>query len=182
MIKKYWLLVAYAFCLIRVSHGVFGNVPLASIEMTQLDDDAIAYATFQSHNQKVVSNDWRIFTTHNRTANVGKPYYSAQQWRLSQSSDGGRTFKTVYESMTHSHPPTIETDGAGNLYVIDHPMPQKNYQARLNIFPAGSDFTTPKTTVIPKGASGKYAMVVDEKRKQVYYISQNKSFHITAIP
>lgn len=39
------------------------------IELAELDGQIIGYATFQSHNQKVVSNAYGIFTTHVRNAN-----------------------------------------------------------------------------------------------------------------
>src|SRR5690348_16251826 len=59
---------------------------LAPIELTLIDDHAIGYGTFQSHNQKVVSNANGIFMTHLRQANKE---YTAQTWRLSRSGDGG---------------------------------------------------------------------------------------------
>ena len=37
--------------------------PRTTIELTLVDDRAIGYATYQSHNQKVVSNPWGIFIT-----------------------------------------------------------------------------------------------------------------------
>ncbi len=58
------------------------------------DDRATGYGTFQSHNQKVVSNRSGIFMTHIRTRNAP---YTAQQWRLSRSTDGGKSFITLYE-------------------------------------------------------------------------------------
>ncbi|MFH1265195.1 MAG: hypothetical protein ABIK89_05665, partial [Planctomycetota bacterium] len=55
---------------------------LAAVELVSIDDEAVGYATFQSHNQKVVWNRRGIFTTHIRTRN--EPY-TAQTWRLSRS-------------------------------------------------------------------------------------------------
>ena len=53
----------------RFSHGDEPAAPpLMPIELTQVDDKAIAYATFQSHNQKVVSNRYGIFITYVRSA------------------------------------------------------------------------------------------------------------------
>ncbi len=37
---------------------------LTAIELTLVDDEATGYATFQSHNQKVVSNRNGILVTH----------------------------------------------------------------------------------------------------------------------
>src|SRR5688572_8868258 len=69
-------------------------IPPARIELTQVDDQAIAYATFQSHNQKVVCNRHGIFITYVRSAAED---YFAQTWRLAQSTDEGRTFETLFE-------------------------------------------------------------------------------------
>ena len=68
---------------------------LAGIEITLVDDHAFGFGTFQSHNQKVVSNRNGLFITHIRARNEA---YTAQQWRLSHSADGGRRFTTLYEA------------------------------------------------------------------------------------
>jgi len=178
MYKKLLLLFAVVLFVIRISYASQLNTPLAAIEVTLVDSDAIAYATFHCINQKVISNNRGIFTTHNRTANVGEPYYTAQQWRLSQSTDGGQTFMTVYESMTSSNSPLLETDSSDNIYFLDHPMPHTLGQARLNRFTNDSDFMSLQSTLIPRGQAGKYAMVLDEARQQIYYIAQNDWFHV----
>lgn len=152
--------------------------PFVEIDDVLIDDDAIAYSTFQSHNQKVISNDRGIFLSHIHTARAEPPVYTDQQWRLSQSTDGGKTFTTVYETKTSSNAPVLETDSNDTIYVIDHPLPQTRHQARLNIFAEGKDFSTPPATIIPKGNAGKYSMVIDVKRAQFYYVAQNSWFHI----
>jgi hypothetical protein len=58
------------------------------VELVCVDSKATGYATFQSYNQKVVSNRHGIFLTHIRSRNEA---YTAQQWRLSRSTDGGKT-------------------------------------------------------------------------------------------
>lgn len=63
--------------------------PSLPLHATIIDADAIAYGTFQSHNQKVVSNRNGIFVTYVRSANKE---YTAQEWRLARSTDGGKTF------------------------------------------------------------------------------------------
>src|SRR5688572_16395581 len=87
----------------------------AEIELTLVDDHATGYATFQSHNQKVLSNAHGIFMTHIRSRNEA---YTAQQWRLSRSTDGGRTFATVFEDTHATNPAVIESDKDGNVYLI----------------------------------------------------------------
>ena len=69
-----------------------GAAPV-NIQLTHVDDVTTGYGTFQSHNQKVLSNRSGIFMSHLRSQN--EPY-TAQQWRLSRSTDGGRSFATVY--------------------------------------------------------------------------------------
>ena len=61
---------------------------LGRIEMVCVDSEATASATFQSHNQEVVSDRHGIFLTHIRSRN--KPY-RGQTWRLLRTRDGGRT-------------------------------------------------------------------------------------------
>ncbi len=85
-----------------------------SIELTLVDDGAIAYATFQSHNQKVVSNKHGIFLTSLHKSNTD---YTAQQWRLTRDTDGGRAFTTVHEATHATSAPAVETDAQGWLYL-----------------------------------------------------------------
>src|SRR5262245_30303731 len=110
----------------KIGHGVLfwlltalispaGDAGLERIELTCVDPAATGYGTFQSHNQKVVSNRRGYFMTHIRTRNEA---YTAQQWRLSRSRDGGRSFETVYEATHATNPPLLESDKADNLYLV----------------------------------------------------------------
>ena len=85
-----------------------------SIDLTLVDDKAIAYATFQSHNQKVISNRHGIFITYVRKSNKN---YTAQQWRLARSTDGGKSFTTVFEETRATSAPVLETDKQGRLFL-----------------------------------------------------------------
>lgn len=109
MYKNISLLISVLLLLGQPVNGSPADKALAEIDDILIDPDAIAYATSNGGRQHVISNKRGIFTTHNRTANVGKPYYTAQQWRLSQSTDGGKTFTTVYESMTSVTPSLTTT-------------------------------------------------------------------------
>jgi hypothetical protein len=149
---------------------------LNSIETTCVDPSATGYGTFQSHNQKVVANARGIFMTHIRTRN--EPY-TAQQWRLSWSRDGGKTFETLYEATHATNPPILETDEAGNIYLIRPDFVDTH--AYLYRFPAEKDYAEPVVTRIPHGAAGKYSMVLDRLRKQIYYFAHNTSFHRIAL-
>jgi len=147
-----------------------------TIELTCLDPDATGYATFQSHNQKVVANRFGIFTTHIRTRN--EPY-TAQTWRLSRSTDGGKTFTTIYEATHATNPPVLETDSRGNLYLVRPDFTDGN--AYLYRFLASKDFREPLITPIPQGSAGKYALCLDERRGQLYYFAHNNLFFLIGL-
>ncbi len=148
----------------------------ASFELTLVDDAAHGYATFQSHNQKVAAGPTGIFMTHLRTRNEA---YTAQQWRLSRSTDGGDSFETVYEETAATNPPVIEIDGDGNLYLVRADFVDGN--AYLYRFDAASDFGKPIITPIPNAAAGKYALMLDGARRQLYFFSHNNSFHVLSL-
>src|SRR3954453_5945696 len=85
-----------------------------TIELTTIDPDATGYGTFQSHNQKVLANKAGIFATslHRHTS-----AYEPANWRLSRSTDGGRTFTVIFESDNPTKAPSIETDDESNIYL-----------------------------------------------------------------
>jgi hypothetical protein len=146
------------------------------IELTRVDDEAIGYATFQSHNQKVVSNRHGIFLTHLRTRNQA---YTAQTWRLSRSTDGGQSFATVHEATHATNPPVIETDDDGNVYLVR--VDFSDGSAYLHRFLADRQFREPIITEIPGAAAGKYAMFLDPQRQQLYFFAHNNSFHVIGL-
>ena len=146
---------------------------LAKVEISCVDDEAVGYATFQSHNQKVVSNGEGIFVTHIRTRN--QPY-TAQTWRLSRSTDGGRTFSTLFEATHATNPPVIETDDEDNVYLI-RPDFQDGH-AYLYRFFAKNEYRDPAVTQIAQGSAGKFAMYLDRAREQIYYFAHNNTFHV----
>lgn len=141
------------------------------IETTVVDTNVVHGATFQSHNQKVVRNARGIFMTHLRTRNEK---HTAQQWRLSWSRDGGKTFATLYEATDATNAPTLETDSANNLY-LGRPD-WVSLDVLLYRFLAAEDYRAPHITRAPKAAAGKYAMALDEKRGQVCYFSHSGMF------
>ena len=156
--------------------GAEHSADLRPVELVCVDDEAIGYATFQSHNQKVVSNQQGIFITHLRTRN--QPY-TAQTWRLSRSTDGGRTFSAVYEAVHATNPPVLETDDEGNIYLIRPDFQDGN--AYLYRFLAENEFRDPLVTTIPGGSAGKYAMFLDRERRQILYFAHNNTFHVVGL-
>ena len=146
---------------------------LSPIEITLVDEEAVGYATFQSHNRKVVQNARGIFITHIRTRNEE---YTAQTWRLSRSVDGGRTFTTVYEATHATNPPVIESTSSGDLYLIRPDFEDGN--AYLYRFLSERDYVDPVISEIPGGAAGKFAAALDEARGTLYYASHNNRVHV----
>ena len=145
-----------------------------TIELTLVDDRAIAYATFHSHNQKVVSNRHGIFITYIRKSN---PKYTAQQWRLARSTDGGRSFATVLEKTHATSTPALETDKRGTLFSVRPDFTDGSaYLSRLT-----SLREKPSLTRLPGGSSGKYCTALDEPRKQLYYFAHNGSLHFVGV-
>lgn len=145
--------------------------PLVPIELTQVEDHAIAYATFQSHNQKVVSNRHGIFITYVRSAAAD---YMAQDWLLAQSRDGGRTFKAAFEETRGTSAPALETDRWGALYLARPDFVDGN--AYLSRF--ADPTAKPVTTTLVGGSAGKYCQLLDETRGRVYFFAHNGMFYV----
>ncbi|MBM3477155.1 MAG: hypothetical protein FJX75_28135 [Armatimonadetes bacterium] len=149
-------------------------VELRTIETPCIDDDATGYATFQSHNQKVVSNGRGYFVAYLRRRNEA---YTAQQWRLVRSRDGGRTWRTLHEETNATNPPCLETDDEDNLYLV-RPDWAWN-QSYLYRFLARDDYATPLVSQIPGSVHGKFALEIDLPRRRLYYFSANNTFQWT---
>ena len=173
-------LVATCVAFVLICGGALaGDVPPGfpgKVELTCVDSEATAYATFQSHNQKVIANKHGIFMTHIRARN--EPY-TAQTWRLSRSTDGGKSFATIFEDTHATNPPVLETDEVGNVYLARPDFQDGN--AYLYRFLAEKDFRDPIVTAIPGAAAGKYAMAYDAERKRLYFFAHNNTFHIIGL-
>lgn len=142
------------------------------IDVTCIDEDATAFATFQSHNQKIISNENGIFLTYIRTRNEA---YTEQNWRILNSTDQGRTFNIMYDSVDATNPPPIETNDANDLYLI-YPDFQK-WNSNLMIFRSSKRYKDPISVILPNTAGGKFALAHDNKRKVLYYVPNNGDFH-----
>jgi len=163
--------------------GLSGQIARASgpatVRLVCIDPDAIGYATFQSHNQKVVANSHGIFMAYLHWQNAE---YTSQTWRLLRSTDGGATFSLIYEATHATATPILETDEEGNIYLIrvdniwDH-----NASARLYLFSPASNFQDPRITEVPGGSCGKYAMRYDAARQQLYLFGNNERFHVIGL-
>lgn len=146
------------------------------LELSLIDDDAIGYATFQSHNQKVIENANGIFMTHLRRRNED---YTAQTWRLSRSTDGGKTFTAIYEATHATNPPVLETDAAGTVYLARPDFADGN--AYLYRFSPDTEYKEPVTTVLPGGAAGKFSTFLDRPRERLYFFAHNNRFFVVGL-
>jgi hypothetical protein len=151
-------------------------VPYSSAEplviaTTVIEERGPHFATFQSHNQKVVQNKRGIFMTYNHSRDEK---YNAQEWRVMHSADGGGSFTQVFASTDATNPPCLETDSADNLYV-GHPDWVTSDVVLVRLL-ASENYQTAHRTRVPKSAAGKYSLVLDEPRKQVCYFSHSGKF------
>ena len=148
--------------------------PPQPIHLTLVDDQAIGFATFQSHNQKAVKNQHGIFMTYVQQSNDD---YSAQKWRLMRSTDDGRSFTEVMAETRATSAPAIETARDGSIFFARPDFKDGNaYLSRLD---APQD--NPTTTTLTGGAAGKYCMLLDQPRGQLYYFAHNGTFHIATL-
>lgn len=131
-----------------------------------VDSKATGFGTFQSHNQKVVSNSKGVFMTYLKARS---PSFDEQDWQLSWSKDGGNTFQTLYEETSGTFPPTLETGEHDNLYLLR--ADSRDGDARLYRFSALNHYANPVITKIRGASSDKFSMIYDRSRKQLYYFS-----------
>ncbi|MFC5650538.1 hypothetical protein ACFPYJ_15685 [Paenibacillus solisilvae] len=146
---------------------------MKNIDVICFDENATPFATFQSHNQKVISNENGIFLTYLLTRNE---LYTEQKWRLLWSKDNGNSFEVLYESVDATNPAPLETDEDNNVYLVYPDFVDLN--SYLMIFKAEQNYKNPTKTVIPNSAAGKVCMKYDKYRKQLYYFSKIGTLHI----
>jgi hypothetical protein len=134
------------------------DLPIHRIAVTGPEGGLVGEVPFQSHNQKVVANDNGIFVTH-------------AEGILQRSTDGGRTFSTVFNANIKGlDPPTLETDEDGNLYLI---YPEKR-QTRFQKFTAVDGYTAPIISkAYAEASSGScFVSVYDRVRGRFYHATQ----------
>ena len=155
-----------------VSSRAQGDPGLTPVELTLVDAHATGYATFQSNNQKMVSNANGIFMAYIRSRNEA---YTAQQWRLLHSIDNGQTFSVLHEAVHGTNPPVLETDAHGNLYLIRPDFNDGN--AYLYRFSPEDGYASPRISPLAQGSAGKYAMAYDGVRQLLYYFAWGRTFY-----
>jgi hypothetical protein len=148
----------------------------APIELFPVDTGAIAFATFQSHNQKVVSNRHGVFFTYVHRSNAD---YTAQRWRLMRAEPDQSRFVQLYESVDASSAPAMETDRFGTLYLARPDFRSADaYLHRFEPAAASAAGLQPKTSTMVGGSAGKYCLMIDQPRGQLYYFAHNNTFHV----
>lgn len=90
---------------------------MQEITLTRLATGCSHYATFQSHNQKVLQTSHGIFVTH--FTRYDQRAFRCR-WRLLRSTDGGSSFELLYESglLGGNKPPCIEEGEDGDLLAL----------------------------------------------------------------
>jgi hypothetical protein len=170
------------------------------VMITTVDDGATKYATFQSHNQKVVANAYGIFMTHihkqycrgsnpNPRCDVDGPncidaaglclnagWDRISEWRLLRSVDGGATFMLVDGGEHGTAPPVLETDSQGNIYLAytDYFLGGQNAYVRRYL--ASNNFQNPTSITLTGPWNAKFAMEIDEARGQLYFFGWGGKF------
>jgi hypothetical protein len=124
------------------------------------------YATFQSHNQKIVKNANGIFMVY---VSYGTPgTFFPLHYRLRRSVDDGVHWITVFEETCDTLPPAIETDAHNNIYLVrsNNPTDTNGYLYR---FLAADNYASHTTLILPNGGGQKFSLLLDETRQQLYY-------------
>jgi hypothetical protein len=156
--------LAVAFLL--VPPVVLSAGEVIEVRLTRVDSNCSHYATFQSHNQKVVRNEKGIFMTYLWQFDL-KTWWG--RWQLLRSTDGGRTFSVIYTSgEMGSNAPCIETDSENNILLVCTDYNAGTLPIYYYRFEADRNYTDPTITTIRNGASGKFSMFLDEDADLLY--------------
>ncbi len=154
--------------------------PDRDVLLTQVDVNCTYYATFQSHNQKVVQNDNGIFMTYLMDYDDSPPWPG--RWRLVRSTDGGSTFESLYTSpQVGSKTACIETDEDNNILAVCSDETDDRRPFLYYRFLASRDYRTPEVFKINHAASGKYSMMYDEDSGKLFLFNHyGKLFIVNA--
>lgn len=104
--------------------------------------------------------------------------YPSGYWRLARSTDGGRSFRTVYDGKQDgrvSHV-EVEADRAGNVYVVATTEASGSWRTFFYRFPAGHYGS--HTRMILSNGSSKFSAVYDPVRNKIdvlfWWFASNK--------
>jgi len=142
--------------------------PVDLNRVTTMGDESL-YGTFQSHNQKVVANQHGYFVSYNNTNPDAPP---GNELRLVQSTDGGKTFQTIYKERALTAPPSLETDEDSNLYLVN--VDFSNGLTHFHKFSpesGGSYKLSVSTTAPNRYATKKFSSFYSSVNKKIYFLT-----------
>ncbi len=145
-----------------------------TVDLTVIANVNNTIATSNSYSNRFVSNDNGIFFTylHETYSPIDAPWTGL--WRLMQSTDGGNTFNSIYESAHGSPPPVMETDQNNNLYLSHPDWDDSNNPFYFYKFSAADNYATPVISTLPGVPNGgKFAMTFDEPNGKLYIGTQS---------
>ncbi|WP_036255412.1 hypothetical protein [Methylocapsa acidiphila] len=162
-----------------------------SIQVTKLDDNVPNYATFGSQTPHVAANNNGIFVVylaHEKPGTLNMNWSNVFQWVLKRSTDGGRTFTTVFTGpFRFGKAPEIETDEGDNIYLFDgyySPRGTDLHSTNLlmYVFSNIDNYRRPKVSEYAHESAGKYTALYDVQRNQFYYLGfgQDSPFLVLA--
>ena len=135
--------------------------------ISQVAQTGYVMATFQSHNQKVVSNSNGIFITYDSEASGN------ETWHLDRSTDGGQTWSSVYTRTIATRAPAIETDSSNNIYLAHPDYDDGDDPIYFYRFLASSNYTNPSISKFDGHPSdAKHSMAYDASRGYCYFATQ----------
>ncbi len=171
-------IAAVVLCVISLSSPALAVIPY-TVDINLVGTSNSHYATFQSHNQQVVSNENGIFVAYVSFIDRGE---INNVWRLAQSTDGGATFTTVYQETISSRVPSIEVGENGDLYLAAAEMFNSNgtnaEKHHFYKFEASNGYSAPTIHTETTNAKSwaKHSMTYDPIRQQVYIGNQTGKF------
>jgi hypothetical protein len=148
------------------------TVAVNTITVTKIGDaegSTSSYASFGSWDQHVVSNQGGVFVAYSYEDDN---HHTPDYWRLARSTDGGKSFQIIYDSAQDGSnivPPAVETDQAGNVYVIA-PTNQQGILAGPTLFyrfSPSNNYGAPSMHKLSIGGAGKYSTVYDPTRNLI---------------
>jgi len=150
---------------------------LADVRFTKLASNAPFFATFDSHNQRIVDDAFGVFVAHltrmypGPSWQLGNGLDTQSDWQLLRSTDAGVSFQTVYTGRAGTHvSPVLDADAAGNLYVVEqHFTALKGTSPTLLRFDPAAGFRSPSQRSISGMASDKFTTVYDPVKDVFYY-------------
>lgn len=130
----------------------------------------VAYGTFQSHYQKVVSTKNGIFAAFlaSYVADSSDSRNDMGAWEIVKSVDGGQTFQTVYSLETSSKTPCLEADAEGNLHLAY--ASNRWNDLIYSKLQASENYSQLHSVTVPGAGAGKYSCAISDKGKVFVYL------------